>query len=192
MVCFLIFGKKVCMTFGFFMSLLLLLLLFPDEKSVLLGLFICLLHECGHLAVCVRKHLPIRELRFAAGGLTLSLQQNEQLLPFSTELLLQSGGIICTLLFAGIFALCGLKSECYTALLFSVYHLIPAKNLDGGRIFCLLAQKLDKSARGFDWQIIGSIIAFLIYLTLALLGVRYGQMRFALMMGLSALLWICF
>ncbi len=174
------------------MALLLLLLL--SKEKLFSGFLCCLLHECGHLLVCFAARLPVKELTFAADGLSLSLKKPPQLLSFGKELLLQSGGILATFAASlGFFAL-GKLSSGFTlyaqiCLCLTVFHLIPARGLDGGRIWMLVGERFVKTQDLKLWEWLGQGIAFTVFVTAAILALSLRETMFAFSMALCC---ICF
>lgn len=194
MISFSVYGRRVTLRFGFCMTLLFAFILTGDT---LLPCFICcLLHECGHLAVCRILHVPVKELDFGYGGLCLQLGVNPDILPWVRSLLLHSAGILSNLLFAGIFALLSVLYEgaavwLYVSLSLAVFHLIPVKELDGGRIWMLLGEKLFPSDKIVIWEMLGQGVSFLIFILFAVFALRAEQTEFAVFAGLFALCCIC-
>lgn len=194
MLSFSVRGRVVTIRFGFCMTLLCLFLLTGDT---LFPCFICcMLHECGHLAVCMLLHLAVRELEFGCGGLTLKLQSSPETLSIGRQMLLHGGGILSSLLFAAIAALlscCGMQTELWVwvNLSLAVFHLIPAPGLDGGRLWELLGERLFPAERLGLWEFAGQGIAFLIFALFAAGALTCGEIPAAIASGLLASCCIC-
>ncbi len=182
-------GYKVVLRFGFAMLLLIAFLLSGD--AIIPCLVCCMLHECGHLLVCRMLHLPIRTLEFCCNGLTLHLEQNPQLLPYGKAMLLHGGGIFTNLLTAGLFWLCHhtfapLAVWANVSLCLTVFHLIPAKSLDGGRMFLAFGERFLPAQWVRHWELLGDFIAFTVFGLLALAAFRSDQPMAAVAIAIAA------
>ncbi len=187
--------RRIKISFGFCMALLLLFLL--SKEKLLSGFLCCLLHECGHLLVCALTRLPVKELTFAADGLSLSLEKPPQLLPLGKELLLQSGGILATVIAVPLFFTLGKCAPDFTlyaqiCLCLTVFHLIPARGLDGGRMWKLVGERFIKAQDLTLWEWLGQGIAFAIFVTAAILALSLHETMFALSMGLCCVCFVVF
>ena len=168
-------GRKINIHFSFGMTLLILFLIFGN--GILPCLFCCLLHECGHLLVCMVFRLQASELDFTASGLHLKVNRL-QTLPVEKELLLQGGGILMNLLGAALFAVLEEQNLCWVSLALVFFHLIPAPELDGGRIWLLFGQRCIRAEWIFLHEWVGQGIAFIIFALFAYAALRYGETLF--------------
>ncbi len=189
MLSFRMFGKRVILRFGFFMMLLIAFLL--TGEGVMPCLVCCMLHECGHLLCCRALHLPIRKLEFGCGGLNLTLVHGTELLPFEKAVALHGAGIIANLCFAGMFGLYSLTARSYAVwatvnLSLALYHAIPAKGLDGGRIWTLFGERFVPVHRFSFWELLGNGIAFAVFLLLAIAAMKSGEVGFAVAISVTA------
>lgn len=194
MLSFSIRGRTITIRFGFCMMLLCLFLLTGD--TLLPCLVCCMLHECGHLAVCLILHLRVRELEFGCGRLTLRLQHSPETLPIGRQLLLHGGGILSSLLFAAVAALlscCGVPTGLWVSvnLCLAAFHLIPAPGLDGGRLWMLIGERLLPAEWVGLWEFAGQGIAFWIFALFAAGALMSGEVAAAIAFGLLAVCCIC-
>lgn len=194
MLSFSIYGRTVTIRFGFCMMLLCIFLMVGD--GMIPGLVCCFLHECGHLLICVVCRLRVKELSFGYNGLTLTLMHPPHTLPIGTEFWLQSAGIVVNGLAAGIFGLLAIDKSsfllwCEINFCLMLFHLIPASDLDGGRIWMLIGEKLLPAHWLVIWEAVGQGIAFLIFAGLSVLAIWVNRMDFALFAGIFAVCCIC-
>lgn len=185
-----LFGKKILVRFGFFMTLTCLFLIARSDLTVCLCC--CLLHECGHLLICLLRRLPVKELEFCYCGLKLRLKENYELLSVTDSVLLHGGGIAANLMFAGVFALlgaCGLPvmEWCCVNLCLAGFHAIPAADLDGGRVWLACGECFLPPETLSFWEGLGQGIAFLIFIGFAVAALRADAPETALMAGVFAL-----
>ncbi len=166
------------------MMLLILFLICGD--GILPCLVCCGLHECGHLLVCLLLKLQFSALNFTVTGLNLRLKEDLQSLPIAKAILLHGGGILMNLICACIFGMFGMQLWTWVNLSLAAFHLIPASELDGGRIWLLLGQKLLQAQWLFFYEWIGQVIAFLIFAWLAFMALKIGETGFGYMTALIA------
>ncbi len=133
-----------------FVAAVTLMLLFCDERIVLLSLLSSLIHESGHLFfICFFKD-RINYVELGVFG--MRIERQETLLSYRKEALIAMGGIIFNVLSAcfAFFMYMAFKNEAF--LLFgvvngfvAVINMIPVRVLDFGRcIYCLLSARYDE------------------------------------------------
>ncbi len=146
---FVCFGLPVRFSFSFFL-ITTLFLLADTTGTVLFVLSAAVIHELGHILTMALLGAPILLLDFTPFG--LKIVRGGRLLSYRREAVVSLSGAGANLLAAGLLALLGGQS--FGALYLSavnlavgVFHLLPLRGLDGGRIAAeLLALHLSPSA----------------------------------------------
>lgn len=137
----------------------------PRELAALLTALLA--HELGHLAAILSLGLRPREFRADLGGFCLAYTGETGPL---CQLLIAAAGPAAGFAYAALAARLGRESGqdwlCLSAglsLLLSVFNLLPAPSLDGGRILAPLACGLFGSRRGEKLcRVLGLITALLL------------------------------
>ena len=157
-------GVHVEVSFGFLL-LLCVASLGRLEAILLWSLLFMALHEGGHLAaMCASGHPPI-SVRLRAGR--VSIEPRTQLAGDGAEALILSAGIAVNLLLAGGLALAGRAELAAANFLMAGFNLIPAGELDGGRLFRLLVRRRLGARRG---DRVCTAVSFLFSVALLTLG----------------------
>ncbi len=125
-------GKRFSAEMRFSFPAVLSLLLCTDaERTALLCLLSCMLHELGHIAVMLYERRPPRKITFYGGGILLSASGIS-----SVPVLF--GGCAVNFLLGGIFLFWGAaqRAKLFGALnlLTGLLNLLPIRPLDGGML----------------------------------------------------------
>lgn len=141
-----------------FAAIVTLMLLFCDEKIVLMSLFSSLIHESGHLILMCLFGEKIHYVELSLFGMRIEKQSS--LLSYGKEALIAMGGIILNFLFSLFGFVMYLASKSTDFLFFAVVNgfialinMIPVKVLDFGRcIHAVLSGRYEeeKSERIMD------------------------------------------
>ena len=145
MVSFCLAGVVVRATFGFF--LLVFLFLLADSGGMALWVLTgCLLHEGGHLLSMLAMRVPVRRLELTAAG--IHIRRGRESLSPGRELLVLAAGPGINLLTALVLFLLGWM-ECSAAnCALGLFHLLPARGLDGGSIMEICCRRFWGMERG--------------------------------------------
>ena len=184
MLSFSVFGIRITVRFWFCMVILWMLCV--AGEAIVPCLICSALHECGHLLICARYRLRIRSLDLNALGLKLRLMQSQALLTAKQSFLLHGGGILMTLICGVVFAAWGLTEWMKVSFILTVFHLIPMREMDGGRMFVTLGMRLFGAQPKALLECVGQGIGCLIFAFFAAAAIRYGQNGLALMLALFA------
>lgn len=133
-----------------FAAVVTVMLLFCDEKIVLMSLFSSIIHESGHLILMCLFGDRIHYVELSLFGMRIEKQST--LLSYKKEAFVAMGGILLNFLFAFFGFVMYLVSESEDFLFFAVVNgfialinMIPVKILDFGRcIHCFVLQKHDE------------------------------------------------
>ncbi len=152
--------KRLSIQFTFlFFAVLTMLLLVDRTGYASLGLFACLLHEAGHLAMMLLTHTPVEKVQFYATGIRIVsnfaytsgyLKQTGILLAGS--LVNFAVAAVCVFAFDGrvlFYSLFGAMNLCI-----GLFNLLPVGFLDGGKLLEILLIRLlgwDRGTRGVRW-----------------------------------------
>ena len=120
-----ILGVRVQVDF-LFVALTALVLLTDPQGYTLVALLACLIHELGHLVMFLLTGYTPRALILELTG--IRLVKPEQALSPVREALVQSAGSLANF---GMFAL-----------LMGIFHLLPLKSLDGGKLLALASFRI--------------------------------------------------
>ncbi len=142
-----ILGVRVQVDF-LFVALTALVLLTDPQGYTLVALLACLIHELGHLVMFLLTGYTPRALILELTG--IRLVKPEQALSPVREALVQSAGSLANF---GMFALLmGLGNGSMeltqqnlfaaTHLLLGIFHLLPLKSLDGGKLLALASFRI--------------------------------------------------
>ena len=142
------------------------------EETLLFALAV-LIHEGGHLIAIVSFGVPIE--RFSLTPLGAEIISADPYLPYRKEIVISLAGPMAGLLFCG--GLVFLLRQVFSALILyfffcnlflSLFNLLPAKGLDGGRaLFSLLCQFSDHETAN---SVLGAVHAITVFL-LTVLGI---------------------
>ncbi len=140
MLTFRIFGVSVRIDF-LFVGMMTVFLLTDRTGFSVLALLCCLIHELGHLLMFFLVGYTPRALIFELTG--IRLVKPEQALSPGKEALVQCAGsfvnfAVFFLLRGTVGKVSGLSVFAVTHLLLGVFHLLPLKTLDGGKLLYLL------------------------------------------------------
>ena len=138
-------GVRVEVSFGFLLMLC-VASLGKLEVILLWSLLFMSLHECGHLAAMLATGRPPSAIRLRAGR--VSIEPRTQLAGDGVEALILVSGVAVNLLLAAGFALAGREEFAAANLLMAGFNLVPAGELDGGRLFRLLLRRTLGERRG--------------------------------------------
>lgn len=141
-----IFGVDVKLCFSF-IAVFCLVSFFDGTSYILLGMAVCMLHECGHiLAMCVFNVPPEKVQLYGAG---IKITENTRLTTFSKEVIILSAGIITNFI---LFVVCYFTTDNFNINLFGMMNLIigmfnciPFKFSDGGRLVSMLIDRYSKN-----------------------------------------------
>lgn len=128
---------KVCFHFSFFATVAILMLC-ADSCYAVNGLYACLLHETGHLAVMMLFGQPVKKLIFYGAGIKIIQRKNELLVGFGKQLSILAAGctvnflIYAMTVFFHRYELFGLIN-----LMVGLFNILPLNCLDGGKIIVL-------------------------------------------------------
>lgn len=113
-------------------------MLCADSCYAVNGLYACLLHETGHLAVMMLFGQPVKKLIFYGAGIKIIQSKNELLVGFGKQLAILAAG--CTVNFL-IYAMTAFfhKYELFGLinLMVGLFNILPLNCLDGGKIIVL-------------------------------------------------------
>lgn len=158
-----------------FVAVITVMLLFCDEKIVLMSLFSSIIHESGHLFLMCLFGDRIHYVELSLFG--MRIEKHSPLLSYKKEALIAMGGILLNFLFALFGFVMYLVSKSEDFLFFiavngfiALINMIPVKILDFGRcIHCFLSQKYDEE----KGEKIMDFLSMLCALILSLLCVIY-------------------
>ena len=184
MLSFSVCGVRITVRFWFCMVILWMLC--AAGEAIIPCLCCSALHECGHLLICARYRLRIRSLDLNALGLKLRLMQSQAMLSFGQSFWLHGGGIFMTLICGIVFAAVGLTEWMKVSFILTLFHLIPMREMDGGRMFADLGMRLFGARAKALFVRVGQGIGCLIFAFFAAAAIRYGQNGLALMLSLFA------
>lgn len=164
MVSFCLAGVVVRATFGFF--LLVFLFLLADSGGMALWVLTgCLLHEGGHLLAMLAMRVPVRRLELTAAG--IHIRRGRESLSPGRELLVLAAGPGINLLTALVLFLLGWL-ECSAAnCALGLFHLLPARGLDGGSILEICCRRFwgmergEQVSKGISWMLWLGVLAML-------------------------------
>ncbi len=132
-------GIHVRVTFWFSFCICYLLCIARNEILFYAVLF-SLLHECGHLLVCLYCKAKPKEICFSILGMTM-VEGNDEKISYREERFIALGGPLVNLLFLVGFLGCFLftERETYLTLLIIngfifLFNSLPIFSLDGGRV----------------------------------------------------------
>ena len=184
MLAFSLRGVRITVKFGFCMVILFMFC--AAGEKIIPCLFCSALHECGHLLICARYRLRIRSLYFGTLGLKLRLLKDDALLTPGQSFWLHSGGILMTLFSGILFVVLGLREWMAVSFFLSAFHLIPMRDMDGGRIFAAIGTRFTDAKNRELWVLLGQGIGCMIFAFLAAAALWYRQNVLALMFGVFA------
>lgn len=133
-----------------FAAVVTVMLLFCEEKIVLMSLFSSVIHESGHLFFMFLSSEKINYVELSLFGMRIEKQSTFQ--SYKKEALSAMGGIIFNFIFAFVSVLICLISGKEDFFVFAavngfvaLINMIPVRVLDAGRcINCFLSQKYDE------------------------------------------------
>lgn len=134
-------GKKVvCFHFSFF-AVLAILSLLQEARVLLIGLFVCILHELGHLLLMDIFGVSNHKILFYGAGIKLTWYKCWKLSIWKEIAVLLAGCTVNFLCFLILYrstnvSLCFFA---YASLLAGCFNLLPLKCFDGGQLIRAIA-----------------------------------------------------
>lgn len=130
-----------------FAAVITLMLLFSDEKIVLMSLFSSLIHESGHLLLMLLYGDRINYIELGVFG--MRIEKEGTLLSYKKEALIAMGGIILNFICVLVSVMAYLVTQKEGLMIFAIVNgfialinMLPVKILDFGRfLVCLLKDK---------------------------------------------------
>lgn len=179
--------RKISIEFGFsFVLVTTLMLLFFEEKIVILSVLSSILHEFGHLFVMKLCNEKIEKVVFGAFGVRIEKYAFSGI-SYIKETAIALGGIAVNLILLFVSFLIYCVSDIETALVFGLINLLialmnsmPVGSLDMGRaIKSLLLLKTDEEKAQKICEII-SFVFFILFLAFTVLYCAFIRVNFSL------------
>lgn len=133
---------KICVHFSFFAAVGILCF---QNRIALLGLYACILHECGHLFVMNIFQVPVKRLVFYGAG--IKIETERVFLPCWKEAVVLASGCASNLICCAACWSVGRGAD--SMMMFGAFHLcvalfnlLPLHSLDGGKLLALTAEHL--------------------------------------------------
>lgn len=151
-----------------FAAIVTLMLLFCDEKIVLMSLLSSLIHESGHLILMCLFGQKIHYVELSLFG--MRIEKQTALLSYKNEAVIAMGGIMLNFLFLVFGIVIYFLSESQDFLFFSVINgfiaiinMIPVKVLDFGRcINAVLCQKYEEEKSEIIMDILSRVCTLIL------------------------------
>lgn len=103
--------------------------------KVIIALFCCILHECGHILTMCRYGIAPEKIIFYGGGIKIVPCKDKMISQWQYVLVLISGCLVNILIAVVIRFITGeFNYFAYANMFLGVFNLLPFKYFDGGRI----------------------------------------------------------
>jgi len=150
-----------------FAAVITVMLLFCEEKIVLMSLFSSLIHESGHLLLMLFYGDRINYIELGLFG--MRIEKEGTVLSYKKEGLIAMGGIflnfICAVISVTGFLILGKESLMVFAVVngfIALINMLPVKTLDFGRcLVCLLNEKYGEEKSGRITEMLSSVFTLI-------------------------------
>lgn len=138
--------KQIVLTFDFsFFAIVSLMLLFCDNKYVLLCLLACIWHETGHLIVMVLNNVKVDKIQLYGGGIKISPDKLYDFTPSRVRFKVLLAGSALNFITFVLLKNSGNDDMCFFAAINAVigaFNMLPLQFLDGGKILVMLIRNI--------------------------------------------------
>lgn len=180
-------AKGTRVEFGFsFVLVVTLMLLFSDQRIVLLSVLSSLLHECGHLFMMKLFGEKIERIIFGAFGVRIE-KLSFSSLSYKKEIAVSLGGIIANFILFLISFIIYIIFHLHSALIFAIINVLiafmnslPLKSLDMGRVIKLFLMMKFGEERTQKITSLISLIFFLVFSAFTALYCAFINVNFSL------------
>lgn len=138
--------KHISIVFDFsFFATMSILMLYGDNKYILLGFITCLWHELGHLAAMLINGINIKKIFFYGAGIKIIPDKSFAFTPIKAQFIVLSAGCVINfitfiLFYSSSNTILRIFADLNAAI--GAFNLLPLQFLDGGKIIILCIYKL--------------------------------------------------
>ncbi len=138
--------RQIILAFDFsFFAIVTLMLLFCDNKYVVLCLLACIWHEIGHLIVMLLNKVKVDKVCFYGGGIKILSDKSYTFTQSVVKFKVLVAGSALNFITFFILKNCRNEDMCFFSAVNAVigaFNMLPLQFLDGGKIFIMLIRNL--------------------------------------------------
>ncbi len=138
--------KRITLAFDFsFFAVMSLMILFSDNKYIIMCFVVCLWHETGHLIMFLINDIKVRKISFYGAGIKITPEKSLDFTPFRTHLEVLIAGSALNFITFILLENSEYSSFCVFAAInasIGAFNLLPLHFLDGGKILILIIRAL--------------------------------------------------